>query len=405
MRAAIPLSVYVHFPWCVSKCPYCDFNSYALREALPEAAYLDALARDLDAQLAHPVARAAGVDARPVASVFLGGGTPSLFAPDAIGRVLAMLRGRLRVDADAEITLEANPATIERGRFAQYAAAGVNRVSLGGQSFDAGALRRLGRIHAPQDTRRAAEELHAVGLANFNVDLMYGLPGHDPEAALRDVESALALSPAHVSHYSLTLEPGTPFAATPPTDLPGEDAVAESLRICQAALRAAGFERYEVSAYARPGRRAAHNLNYWRFGDYLGIGAGAHGKLTAPGGAVHRTTWPREPRRYFAATGAATGPVVAAVEPSQLPFEFMLNTLRLLEGGTRTAFVERTGLDWRLAHDPLRALARRGLVTLDGERFAATATGLDFLNELLLAFLPGPATHDCRDSQLRGMDR
>ena len=333
-----PLGLYLHFPWCVSKCPYCDFNSHAVRDALPEARYVEALLADLEAEVAADPALAAGQ--RTLTSVFLGGGTPSLFSPEAIGRVLEGARRCLPFATDVEITMEANPGTIERGRFAGYAGAGINRVSLGAQSFDAAALRRLGRIHSPDDTRRAAAELHAAGLVNFNLDLMYALPGQSSAQALQDVDSALALAPAQVSHYNLTLEPGTAFAAQPPPDLPADDEVETMLELAAAHLATAGFRRYEVSAYARAGRECRHNLNYWRFGDYLGIGAGAHGKLSAAPGAtaprdagalqVRRTLRPREPRRYLGQQPAAT--TITPVAAAQLPFEFMLNALRLVEG-------------------------------------------------------------------------
>ncbi|HEV3285368.1 MAG TPA: radical SAM family heme chaperone HemW, partial [Steroidobacteraceae bacterium] len=266
------LSLYVHFPWCVRKCPYCDFNSYTLHGELAEEAYVQRLARDLAAQ-------APAVSGREVGTVFFGGGTPSLFSPRAIGRVLESARAQLQLAPDAEVTLEANPGTIERGVFGEYRGAGVTRISLGAQSFDAARLASLGRIHSPAETSRAAAELHAAGLGNFNLDLMYALPGQDVTAALRDLTEALALEPAHVSHYQLTLEPGTVFAAQPPA-LPDDDVAAQMLGECAQQLAAAGYAQYEVSAYARSGRQCRHNLNYWRFGDYLGVGAGAHGKLT-----------------------------------------------------------------------------------------------------------------------------
>ena len=292
--ATPPLSLYVHFPWCVRKCPYCDFNSYALHGELAEEAYVSRLARDLEAQ-------APAVPGREVRSVFFGGGTPSLFSPSAIGRVLEAARAHLLLAPDAEVTLEANPGTIERGVFGEYRGAGVTRVSLGAQSFDAARLAALGRIHSPAETRSAAAELHASGLENFNLDLMYALPGQDVAAALHDLTEALALEPAHLSHYQLTLEPGTVFAALPPA-LPDDDAAAQMLHECAQQLAAAGYAQYEVSAYARAGRQCRHNLNYWTFGDYLGVGAGAHGKLTcAARGVIERTTQPREPRRYLAA--------------------------------------------------------------------------------------------------------
>lgn len=375
-----PLALYVHFPWCVRKCPYCDFNSYTLRGELDEAAYVAALRADLEAQ-----SRDAGD--RELISVFLGGGTPSLFSARAIAEVLEALRARLRIAAGLEVTLEANPGTIERGRFAEYRAAGVTRVSLGAQSFSAAALEALGRIHSPEDTRRAAEELHAAGLKNFNLDLMYGLPGQDALGALQDLEAALALAPAHLSHYQLTLEAGTPFAARPP-ELPEEEPIEQMLLACRERLAAAGFQQYEVSAYARAGLQCRHNLNYWRFGDYLGVGAGAHGKLTrAESAEVLRSAQAREPRRYLAsaAQGAAGRRTVPA---AQLPFEFMLNALRLREGFEPPLFCRRTGLDWAAVAGPIETLIERGLIERDGPRIRASGLGWRFLNDVLLSFLP-----------------
>jgi len=383
-----PLALYVHFPWCVKKCPYCDFNSYAVRaqegadgsSQVPERAYVEALIRDLEAQAPRGLGRA-------LISVFLGGGTPSLFSPEAIGRVLEAARGTFGLAQDAEVTLEANPGTIERGRFAEYRAAGVNRVSLGAQSFDAGVLAALGRIHSPEDTCRAAEELHAAGLKNFNLDLMYALPGQDARAAVVDIERALALEPAHLSHYQLTLEPGTVFAAQPPPRLPSEDESAEMLAPCVERLAAAGFEQYETSAYARPGRAARHNLNYWTFGDYLGAGAGAHGKVTEAARArILRTVQTREPRRYMAAPVESLA--VKPVEPHELPFEFMLNALRLTSGFERVLFDSRTGLKWSEVAPIVERLESRGLMYREGSRWAATPLGARFLNDLLVRFLP-----------------
>src|SRR5580693_4680294 len=310
--SAPPLSLYVHFPWCVRKCPFCDFNSYTLHGELDERRYVEALERDLEAQ-------AVQVTGREVVSIFFGGGTPSLFSPDAIGRVLAAARRHLTLASDVEVTMEANPGAIERGRFGDYRAAGLTRVSLGAQSFDARRLEALGRIHSPDETRRAATELHAAGLDNFNLDLMYALPGQDVDGAVRDLQEALALEPAHLSHYQLTLEAGTVFAAQPP-ELPEDDLAAEMLAECALRLTAAGFDHYEVSAYARPGRQCRHNLNYWTFGDYLGVGAGAHGKLTlSDSGSILRTLQLREPRRYLASVPALV--TRSEVSPEQLPFE------------------------------------------------------------------------------------
>jgi putative oxygen-independent coproporphyrinogen III oxidase len=377
-----PLALYVHFPWCVAKCPYCDFNSHALREELPESQYVEALERDLAFQ-----SEDAGT--RRILSVFLGGGTPSLFSAEAIARVLAAARRHLNVAADAEVTLEANPGTVERGRFAEYRDAGVNRVSLGGQSFDARQLQALGRIHSPVETQRAAAELHACGLANFNIDLMYALPGQDARAALIDIEQALALAPAHLSHYQLTIETGTAFAASPP-ELPSDDGAAQILEACQRRLAAAHFARYEVSAYARAGFECQHNLNYWRFGDYLGIGAGAHGKISLgrDKGIVRTVQW-REPRRYMRA--APLPQTRSKVAARDLPFEFMLNALRLVEGFEIGSFELRTGLTWDSVSNDVARLVRRGLIESNGTRCRATAQGLSFLNEALLAFLPESA--------------
>jgi oxygen-independent coproporphyrinogen-3 oxidase len=376
---APPLSLYVHFPWCVRKCPYCDFNSYALQGELAAEPYVARLARDLEAQSGE-------VSGREVVSVFLGGGTPSLFPPAAIARVLAAARRHLALAHDAEVTLEANPGAVERGAFGEYRAAGVTRVSLGAQSFDPRTLAALGRIHSPAETRRAAEELHAAGLTNFNLDLMYALPGQDRAGALRDVAEALSLAPAHLSHYQLTLEPGTVFAARPPP-LPDEDQAAAMLQECAARLQAAGFGHYEVSAYARSGRECRHNLNYWSFGDYLGAGAGAHGKLTFPGrGEIVRTVQPREPRRYLAAVaGELTRTAVSAEE---LPFEFMLNALRLTAGFSMQAFVARTGLEASAIAAPLERLLARGLLERTPGGYRPSELGSRFLNDLLVDFMP-----------------
>ncbi|MBS0380106.1 MAG: radical SAM family heme chaperone HemW [Proteobacteria bacterium] len=373
-----PLSLYVHFPWCVSKCPYCDFNSYALGGQLAEQPYLERLGRDIEAQ-------AAGVAGRTVVSVFFGGGTPSLFPPRAIEAVLDGARRHLALAADVEVTLEANPGTIEHGAFGGYRDAGVNRVSLGAQSFDARALKVLGRIHSPDETRRAAEELHRAGLANFNLDLMYALPGQDPAGALADIAAGVALEPAHISHYQLTLEPGTVFAGRPP-QLPDEDAATEMLAVCAGLLAENGFAQYEVSAYARPGAQCRHNLNYWNFGDYLGVGAGAHGKLThAARGCIERTAQAREPRRYLAAADAALSRTVIAAP--ELPFEFMLNALRLTEGFALADFEGRTGLGLERIQGAMARAVGRGLLETTGNGCRPTALGLRFLNETLLLFM------------------
>jgi oxygen-independent coproporphyrinogen-3 oxidase len=379
-----PLALYVHFPWCVRKCPYCDFNSHALPDALPEERYVSALLADLASQ-------AEAVRERTLQSIFLGGGTPSLFSPRAVARVLAGVREQLALAADAEITLEANPGTIERGRFAAYRDAGITRVSLGAQSFAPAQLRVLGRIHEAADTLRAVEELQAAGIANFNLDLMYALPRQSCAEAAADISAATALAPAHLSHYQLTLEPGTVFGGRPPAGMPDPDAAADMQLRCQAALARAGYAQYEVSAYARPGRCCRHNLNYWQFGDYLGIGAGAHGKRSRQQGArllVERSAREREPRRYLAGLSSAdSGPSWREVPAAELPFEFMMNALRLVEGFEERDFEQRTGLGRAVLEQPLARAVARGLIRCEAERWRATPLGFNFLNDLLGEFL------------------
>ena len=375
-----PLSLYVHFPWCVRKCPYCDFNSHTLHGALPEADYVDALLRDLALQ-------AAGAQRRVLQSIFLGGGTPSLFSPPALARLLAGICGQLELAADAEVTLEANPGTIERGRFADYRAAGITRVSLGAQSFDP---QQLERIHSAADTERAVQELHAAGLSNFNLDLMYGLPQQNEAQALADVERALELQPAHISHYQLTLEPGTLFAGRPPDGMPDGDLSADLQLACQQRLAAAQYSQYEVSAYARAGARCRHNLNYWQFGDYLGIGAGAHGKCSRiehGALAIARSTRAREPRRYLASLQDGSTPA-RAVACGELPFEFLLNALRLNAGFEQCEFEARTGCSFAVLDAGLARAQQRGLIQRSGTRWSASARGFNFLNDLLALFLP-----------------
>ena len=373
----LPVAVYVHLPWCVRKCPYCDFNSHAAPEALPEETYVRALLADLAADL-----DLAG--GREVDSVFFGGGTPSLFSAAAIGRVLEGIAAALPLRGDAEVTLEANPGTVEHGRFEDYAAAGVNRVSLGAQSFSAPRLQALGRIHGAGDTESAVRDLERAGIANFNLDLMYALPGQDLDGALADLRRALSLGPAHLSHYQLTLEPGTAFYHRPPA-LPDDDTALEMQLACQGELASAGFEHYEVSAYARPGRRCRHNLAYWGFGDYLGLGAGAHGKVTGPGG-IWRTEKPRMPREFMATAGR--GGLRRRVEPADLPFEWALNALRLTEGTSLGAFEAATGLPQEVLAPALESLAARGLLEQGGGRIRASSLGFRFLNDVQAAFLP-----------------
>jgi putative oxygen-independent coproporphyrinogen III oxidase len=370
------IAIYVHLPWCVRKCPYCDFNSHVRPDRLPEAEYVAALLADLDGDLDLATGRS-------VSSVFLGGGTPSLFGVEAIAALLEGLMSRLPFASDAEVTMEANPGTVEHGRFAGYAAAGVNRVSLGAQSFDAAALRALGRIHGPDEIGMAVSELVDVGLDNFNLDLMYGLPGQSLDGALADVEAAIVLEPAHLSHYQLTLEPGTAFFHRPPA-LPDDERIFEMQLECQRLLASRGYAQYEVSAYARPGRQCRHNLNYWRFGDYLGIGAGAHGKVTTEAGIV-RTEKARSPRAYLDAGGRAG--TRRAVPPAELPFEYMLNALRVREGFRPADFERATGLSMEAILPTIAALEARGLIGGAGDRLRPTELGFRFLNDVQAAFL------------------
>jgi len=377
-----PLALYVHLPWCVRKCPYCDFNSHQLKSARPDDGYVDALIRDLDADL--PL-----VAGRRIETVFFGGGTPSLFAPEQFARFLAAVRERIAVAPDCEITLEANPGTIERGRFTGYRDAGINRVSLGAQTFGARALERLGRIHTPSDTHRAVGELRAAGIGNFNLDLMYALPEQSLEEALFDVRTACALAPSHLSYYQLTLEPGTVFHAQPPP-LPDDEAAWRIQTECQTLLAAEGYAQYEVSAYARAGWQCRHNLNYWSFGDYLGIGAGAHGKLSVelPSGIL-RTAKPRQPRDYQDRLRRG-GPAVGErqfIAIADLPFEFMLNALRLNEGFADRDFESRTGLPASAFAAPMSQTHGRGLVEPTADGWRPTDLGKRFLNDLQSSFL------------------
>lgn len=376
-----PLSLYVHFPWCVRKCPYCDFNSHTLHGELPEAAYIEALLSDLRAQIED-------VQGREVVSLFFGGGTPSLFSPAALARLLSALQAELNFALDAEITLEANPGTIERGRFSDYRSAGINRVSIGAQSFADDSLQQLGRIHAAADTQRAVAELKAAGIGNFNLDLMYALPQQNVAAALADIDSALRLEPAHISHYELTLEPGTVFGGLPPAGLPDADSAQQMQLACQQRLAEAGYAQYEVSAYAREDRRCRHNLNYWRFGDYLGIGAGAHGKCSRIQGdalSIERSWREREPRRYLSSLPALPGR--RKVPSGDLPFEFLMNTLRLLEGFEEREFEQRTGLHSEVLTASLARLRVRELIEQREGRWRASPLGFNFLNDVVSEFL------------------
>jgi len=377
-----PLSLYVHIPWCVRKCPYCDFNSHNAPQTLPQDEYVAALLRDLDQDM--PLAQG-----RSLGSIFFGGGTPSLFAPDAIARILGDVARRLTFAPNIEITLETNPGTVEHGPFAGYRRAGVNRISFGVQSFDDAALKRIGRIHDAAQADRAVKQAQDAGIENLNLDLMYALPQQTLPGALSDVEKAILLQTPHLSHYQLTLEPNTQFAANPPP-LPDEDSAWDMQEACQARLAAAGYGQYEVSAYARAGHECAHNLNYWTFGDYLGIGAGAHGKLSdASSDEIVRTSKVKLPRSYLerAARADALG-TTQTVARDQLPFEFMLNALRLDEGIAMTEFERRTGLARETLDAPLALARERDWIETDPARLQPTESGRRFLNDLIELFLP-----------------
>ena len=386
-----PLALYVHLPWCLRKCPYCDFNSHEARGEVPEDAYVEALLRDLE--LALP-----GIWGRKVVSVFLGGGTPSLFSAAAIDRLLSGIRARLPLLAGAEVTLEANPGTFERHKFAGYYAAGVNRLSLGIQSFDPAQLRALGRVHDADEARRAAEAALMI-FGNVNFDLMYALPGQTVEAAQADLAAALAFAPPHLSFYHLTLEPNTLFFKAPPP-LPDEDTSADIEAAVHATLARAGYDHYETSAHARPDRQCRHNLNYWQFGDYLGIGAGAHSKLSFPHRIVREVRW-KQPKQYLAKV-AEGEPIQEAHAESRadVGFEFMLNAMRLTAGVPATWFAERTGHPLSLVSRALEAATRKGLLAADPAMLEPTPLGRRFLNDLLELFLPArsasPATSSTR---------
>ena len=410
LGALPPLSLYVHLPWCVKKCPYCDFNSHEAPRlpsvAIPRAGsgsglaepdprlplgevgrglpaetelrYLDALCADLESAL--PL-----VWGRRVQTVFIGGGTPSLFSPAGIDRLLGDIRARLPLEPGAEITLEANPGTFERERFKAFRTAGVNRLSIGVQSFNDAALQRIGRVHDGEQARAAVAEA-AEAFETWNLDLMYALPGQDLAALARDLDTALAFQPPHLSVYHLTLEPNTFFAKHPPV-LPDEDLASDMLDLITERTAAAGLQRYEVSAFARPGHRCAHNLNYWQFGDYLGIGAGAHGKLSFPHRVLRQVKW-REPAAYMQQALAGT-PVSNENEVArrELPFEFMLGALRLREGFDLTLFGERTGLPPSSVQASLELAIARGLLVLADGQVRPTVKGFDFLNDLQAIFL------------------
>ncbi|QNH80684.1 radical SAM family heme chaperone HemW [Pseudomonas protegens] len=373
-----PLALYIHIPWCVRKCPYCDFNSHAASPTLPEEEYVDALLADLDLEL-H------AVHGRELSSIFFGGGTPSLFSAQALGRLLKGVEQRIPFAGDIEITLEANPGTFEQEKFTAYRALGINRLSIGIQSFQEQKLKALGRIHNGDEAIRAAGMARQAGFDNFNLDLMHGLPDQSLDDALDDLRQAIAMKPTHLSWYQLTLEPNTVFWNQPPV-LPEDDTLWDIQEAGQALLAEHGYAQYEVSAYAQPGRAARHNLNYWSFGDFIGIGAGAHGKLSHPDGRIQRTWKTRLPKDYL----NPAKPFKAGEKDlgnEELPFEFLMNALRLTDGVDAALFAQRTGLDLSSLAEGRRQAEQSGLLQVEPSRLAATARGQLFLNDLLQYFL------------------
>jgi len=376
-----PLSLYIHFPWCLRKCPYCDFNSHGLQGELPEQAYIDALLADLEQELP-------AVWGRTVQTIFMGGGTPSLFSARAIDRLLSGIRARVPLSPLAEITLEANPGTLEQGKFAAYRAAGVNRLSIGVQSFNATQLRTLGRVHTADEARLAILSAREAGFDNLNLDLMFGLPSQTVSQAVDDLYAAIESNPEHLSWYQLTLEPNTPFYALPPP-LPDDDEKWAMQEAGHSHLAERGYTQYEVSAYAQNGRGCRHNLNYWRFGDYIGIGAGAHGKLTdGARGTIQRRWKKRHPRDYLAGAGKQAGlQGQRRLDAAAAVFEFALNRLRLCEGFTLSDFSAACGLDPEQIRPRLEQAVADGLLVLDNHRFRHTPRGWHFLDNLVAYFL------------------
>ncbi|WP_261843334.1 radical SAM family heme chaperone HemW [Aliamphritea ceti] len=377
-----PLSLYIHIPWCIRKCPYCDFNSHAVKsddtEGLPEKAYTAALMRDLETELN-------AVQGREIETIFIGGGTPSLFSPQALRNILQGVAERTPLAANAEITMEANPGTFEQERFAGFLEAGVNRLSIGIQSFNDQHLQTLGRIHNSANARHAVAAARQIGFTNINTDLMHGLPGQTPEQALNDLQTAIDLAPEHLSWYQLTIEPNTEFHSRPPR-LPEDETLWDIQEQGQALLAAHGYQQYEISAYSQPGQTARHNLNYWQFGDYIGIGAGAHGKVTlADQNQILRRWKHRQPKAYMQAIDPLSG--LQAITEAELPFEFMMNALRLHEGVSADLYTPATGMPLSQITPLLQQLRSRGLLVDDPQRIAPTEQGRLFLNDLLESFL------------------
>jgi oxygen-independent coproporphyrinogen-3 oxidase len=376
-----PLALYIHIPWCVRKCPYCDFNSHEAPGTLPEFEYVDAMLRDLEQDL--PL-----IWGRAITSIFIGGGTPSLFSAEALDRLFSGLRARLKLLPDIEITLEANPGTVEIGKFRDFRALGINRLSIGVQSFNDNQLKALGRIHGAREAIAAAEAAHAAGFGDFNLDLMHGLPGQSVADGEADMRQAIALAPTHISYYQLTLEPNTWFYTHPPS-LPDDEYLADIEEAGQTLLAIAGYAQYEVSAYAKPGQRCAHNLNYWEYGDYLGVGAGAHGKITLPAEQrILRRARIKNPRDYQQHAGTPVAYSEEQPKPRDAAFEFMLNALRLKQGFAPYLFQERAGIPLSRIQTAMQQAEKEGLLNWSIQRIAASPHGWRYLNDLMQHFLP-----------------
>jgi putative oxygen-independent coproporphyrinogen III oxidase len=384
LAPGIPLSLYVHIPWCVQKCPYCDFNSHQADNQLDEQGYINALIEDLQADLPRIWGR--GID-----SIFIGGGTPSLFSGQAIDNLMSQLRALLMLKADLEVTLESNPGTFDANNYRAYRQSGINRLSIGAQSFDPKQLKTLGRIHSQEQISEAFHQARAAGFKRINIDLMYGLPNQSVEQALADLKAAIELEPEHISWYQLTIEPNTAFYSYPPDELPDNDRLFEIQEAGAELLRSHGFSQYEVSAWCLPGEESKHNLNYWQFGDYLGIGAGAHGKITdLQSESIYRTRRRKQPSHYL------SNPIKIAQDSSinsaDLPLEFMMNALRLIEGVPSSYFVERTGLSLQLINKALTKAHELGLMEKDFHQLKPTEKGINYHNDLLELFMPSEVT-------------
>ncbi|MDD1791924.1 radical SAM family heme chaperone HemW [Enterovibrio sp. ZSDZ42] len=381
MAAQIPLSLYVHIPWCVQKCPYCDFNSHTLKGEIPEQDYISALLDDLKQDLA----RFEGLSGRHLHSIFIGGGTPSLMSPAEISRLLVGIDAQIPFKNGIEITMEANPGTVEADKFIAYRSVGVNRISIGVQSFDDAKLKRLGRIHGSGEAKRAATLAHEAGLNSFNLDLMHGLPDQTLQSALSDLKQAIELNPPHLSWYQLTIEPNTQYYSKPPT-LPDDDDLWDIFEQGHQLLTDAGYVQYETSGYSKPSYQCQHNLNYWRFGDYLGIGCGAHGKITTPSGTVQRTVKVKHPRGYLDPEKEYLSEL-HIVEADEMPFEFFMNRFRLVEACPKADFSARTGLTLDVIAEPIANAVAQGLLSETDTHWQVTAKGRLFLNDLLSAFI------------------